>query len=443
MQWIFLVLIRIFDRKVKRDRRGPSSLDAFRKRAMKNICICSFVVALVNGVISFQAGRYDETFGLEFPVGLASLIGFFVVRRVHRVEWIAGIFMLVLSTCISFWFIVVAKTAYSSVYVWYPLIGFGSILLCGRRIGLIVVQVLFLQSMLLFLLNAQYGFVLTHGMSFEVFGIAVVSTMVSACLTAFAIIAMVEVSRQRADRANLKANASNLRRASLGLLGDMALDISRNMQTPLAALQKMLEDVQNWDPNDTLHNRGPILIQNLNLPLQELGRLTESLLIFGQTDGQREIVTLRAVDFLHHLNELTREKAISRGVSLDFSADQPQANLQLPVASALFALVSIVNKGVEAAAGQEPAWVRLQLRYYGKQLHIRISDSGPSLSFDERRTIQKQTSNMSTWDVSLRLSLEFIASIGGTLSLDPYSPDTCFVLQIPLGVGSAPVDQAS
>jgi signal transduction histidine kinase len=443
MQWIYFVLIRIFDRKVKRDRRGPSSLDTFRKRAMKNICIFSFIVALVNGVISFQAGRYEETFGLEFPVGLTSLIGFFVVRRVQQVEWIAGIFMLVLSFCISFWFIGLAKSAYSSAYVWYPLIGFGAILLCGRRIGLIIVQVLFLQSMLVFLLNAQYGFVLTHGMSFEVFGVGVVSTMVSACLTALAIIAMVEVSRQRADRANMKANASDLRRASLGLLGDMALDISRNMQTPLAALQKMLEDLQKWDPNDTLRNRGPILIQNLNLPLQELGRLTQSLLIFGRTDAQREIVTLRALDFLQHLNELTREKAISRGVSLDFSADQPQATLQLPVAAALFALVSIVNKGVEAAAEQESAWVRLQLRYYDKQLLIRIADSGPSLSFDERRMIQKQTSSLGSWDVNLRMSLEFIASIGGTLSLDPYSPDTCFVLQIPLGVGSAPSDQAA
>lgn len=437
LQWFFLTLIRVFDRQAKRNRRGPTSLDAFRKRAMKHICLIGTVVALINGSFAYFGQRYSEVFGLELPVLIFSAIGYLAVRRAHRVEWMAGIYMAMLATCISAWMLTTAMTSFSAVFVWYPLIGFGTILLCGRWIGMTVVALIFFESLAVQILNRQYGFVLTHGVDFPTTAATALATMVSAFFAGFAIMASVEVSRRRADQANRKANAINLKRASHSLLGDMAIDISRNMKTPLGALQEKLDEVMRWDSQDTLHNRGPILLQNLNQSLRELGRLNESLLLFSQTRGEHEIISLRAVVFLQHLNELTREKAIARGVSLDFSADQPQAPLHLPAAASLFALVSLVNKGVEAAAGQEPAWVRLQVRVYGKILQIRVSDSGPSLSYGERRAILEQTSQNSAWDVNLRLSLDFLAMVHGQLTLDPYSPDTCYVLRIPLS--SAPL----
>ncbi|WP_141734834.1 HAMP domain-containing histidine kinase [Oligoflexus tunisiensis] len=432
MQWFFLTLIRIFDRRVKRDRRGPTSLDAFRQRAMHHICLTGFFVALLNGILALHYRRYHEVLGLEMPIALVSIIGYFVVRRARHVEWIAAFYMTTLATCISFWALTAAKSPFATIMAWYPLISFGTILLCGRWTGMFSVAVIFVECLVVLLVNRQYGFVLASGMTFELTVGTTLATMVTAFAAAFATVASVEVSRQRADRANQKTNALNLRRASLSLLGDMARDISRNMQEPLGAMHKKLDEVMQWNPDDVLYNKGTLLLQHLDQPLRELERLTESLLLFSHTHGDQDKVALRAVDFLNHLNELTREKAIARGVSLDFSADQPQAWLHVPAAAALFALVSLVNKGVEAAAGQEPAWVRLQLRLYGRQMQVRVFDSGPSLSYQERRTIQEQTTQRSAWDVNLRLSLDFLDSIGGRMTLDPYSPDTCYVISIPL-----------
>lgn len=443
MQWFFLTLIRIFDRRVKRERRGPTSLDAFRQRAMHHICLTGMGVAVLNGIIALHFKRYNEALGLELPIALISIVSYFLVRRAQRVEWIAAIYMTLLATCISLWMLTMARTSNSPIYVWYPLICFGTILLCGRWIGMLSVAIIFLESLTVMIVNSQYGFVLMGGMSFETSAMTILATMISSFVAAFAIVASVEVSRRRADKANQKANALNLRRASLSLLGDMGRDISRNMQQPIGAIQKKLDEVMQWDPQDTLHNRGPILVQNLNQALRELERLAESLLLFSQTHGEQDLVSLRAVDFLNHLNELTREKAIARGVSLDFSADQPQAHLHVPAAAALFALVSLVNKGVEAAAGQEPAWVRLQLRIYGRQIQIRVLDSGPSLSYQERRAIQEQTSQRSAWDVNLRLSLDFLDSIGGQLTLNPYSPDTCYVITLPFSATPAQTSRAA
>ncbi len=432
MQWLFLNLIRLFDRKVKRDQRSPSSFDTFRKRAMQHICITGFVITFANGILAFKGGRFQEILSLELPIVLVSLMGFFAIRRVHRVDWIAGLFMVVLATCMSNFVLQSAKSALTLIYAWFPLLSFGAILLCGRRVGMIAVAIIFFESLVVLGFNVKYGFVLPSGISFDGFSVSWLATMISLHVAAFAIVASVEISRQRADRANTTTNAINLRQASLSLLGDMALDMSRNMGEPLAALNSKLEEVLRWDAKDTLHSRGPLLQQSLNHSLRELGRLTESLLLFSNTHAQREVISLRATDFLRHLNELTREKAISRGVSLDFSADQPQAMLQVPAAVALFALVSLVSKGVEAASGQQPAWVRVQLRVVGKQLQLRILDSGPSLSYRERRIILEQTSRFNAWDMNLRLSLDFLSSIGGRLSLDRYSPDTCYVIHIPL-----------
>ncbi len=432
MQWFFLTLIRIFDRRVKRDRRGPTSLDAFRQRAMNHICLTGVVVAVVNGLIALYNKRYEELFGLELPIFLLSAMGYVTVRRAKRVEWIAALYMTLIATCITSYMIMSAKSSFAPIYAWYPLLCFGTILLCGRWIGMLSVAIIFLESVVVLFVNSKHGFVLMGGIDFDLGATAVKATMLSSFVAAFGVVATVEISRRRADQANLKANALNLQRASHSLLGDMARDISRNMQLPIGALQKKLDEVMQWDPQDTLHNRGPILMQNLTQSLRELERLAASLLLFSQTRGAQESVALRAVDFLNHLNEMTREKAIARGVSLDFSADQPQALLHVPAAAALFALVSLVNKGVDASAGQEPAWVRLQLRLYGRQIQIRVLDSGPSLSYQERRAIQEQTSQRSAWDVNLRLSLDFLDSIGGQMTLDPYSPDTCYVIAIPL-----------
>lgn len=432
MQWFFLTLIRIFDRRVKRDRRGPSSLDAFRQRAVNHICLIGIVLSFVNGLSAIYFKRYNELIGLELPLGLISLLGFLTVRRVKHPEWVAALYMTLMASCFAFYMIVFVKSAYSPIHMWYPLISFATILLCGRWLGMLGVAIIFFESILVLWINRDHGFALMAGLNFDLSVTIILGTQVSGFVASFAIMASVEISRQRADNANKKATALSLRRASLSLLGDMARDISRNMQGPLGALNQKLDEVLQWDPQDTLHNRGPQLVQALHQSLHELERLTESLLLFSQTHGEQELVSLRAVDFLNHLNELTREKAIARGVSLDFSADQPQARLYVPAAATLFALVSLVNKGVEAAAGQEPAWVRLQLRLYGRQMQIRVLDSGPSLSYRERRAIQEQTSQRSAWDVNLRLSLDFLDSIGGQMTLDPYSPDTCYIISIPL-----------
>jgi signal transduction histidine kinase len=443
MQWFFLTLIRIFDRRVKRDRRGPSSLDAFRQRAVNHICLIGIALAFGNGLSALYFKRYDEVIGLEIPVGIISFIGYLTVRRVRHPEWVAGLYMTLIASCFSFYMIAFVKTAYSPIHAWYPLFSFATILLCGRWLGMLAVATIFCESLLVLWINRDSGFVLMAGMNFDLSVTIILGTMVSGFAASFAIIASVEISRQRADNANKKATALSLQRASLSLLGDMARDISRNMQGPIGALHKKMDEVQQWDPSDTLHNRGPQLMQSLQQSLQELQRLTESLLLFSQTHKEQELVCLRAVDFLNHLNELTREKAIARGVSLDFSADQPQARLQVPAAAVLFALVSLVNKGVEAAAGQEPAWVRLQLRIYGRQMQIRVLDSGPSLSYQERRAIQEQTSQRSAWDVNLRLSLDFLDSIGGQMTLDPYSPDTCYLLSIPLSQVPSQMNRAA
>jgi signal transduction histidine kinase len=432
MQWFFLTLIRIFDRRVKRDRRGPSSLDAFRQKAVNQICLIGMVLAFINGLSALHFARYEEVISLELPIALISFIGFITVRRVKHPEWVAAIYMTLVASSFSFYMIAFVKSAFSPILMWYPLLAFSTILLCGRWLGMLAVGIILIESVLVLWLNRKYGFVLMSGMNFDLTVTVVLGTQISGFLASFAIIAAVELSRQRADQANLKVNALNMRRASRSLLGDMARDISRNMQGPLDALHKKLDEVMQWDEKDTLHNRGSSLMQNLQQSLQELERLTESLLLFSQTHGEQDMVSLRAVDFLNHLNELTREKAIARGVSLDFTADQPQAHLHIPAAAALFALVSLINKGVEAAAGQEPAWVRLQLRVYGRHMQVRVLDSGLSLSYQDRRAIQEQTTLRSAWDVNLRLSLDFLDSIGGQMTLDPYSPDTCYLISIPL-----------
>jgi hypothetical protein len=57
MQWFFLTLIRIFDRRVKWDRRGLSSLDAFRQKAVNHICLIGLGLAIVNGLSAIYFKR--------------------------------------------------------------------------------------------------------------------------------------------------------------------------------------------------------------------------------------------------------------------------------------------------------------------------------------------------------------------------------------------------
>jgi signal transduction histidine kinase len=381
--------------------------------------------------------------GVEVPIGFISWLGYVTVRRFKHPEWVAAIYMTMIASCFAFNLMYFLTSAYSSIHAWFPLLSFAAILLCGRWLGMLAVLAIFIESILVIALTRDYGFVLMAGLNFDLSVTTILGTLVSGFVASFAIMTSVEISRQGADSANKTATALSLQRASLSLLGDMARDIIRNMKGPLSGMQKKMDEVLQWDAHDTLHNRGPQIMQSLQQGLTELERLTESLLLFSQTHGGQEMASLRAVDFLNHLNELTREKAIARGVSLDFTADQPQVRLHVRVAAALFALVSLVNKGVEATAGQEPAWVRLQLRVYGRQMQIRVLDSGPCLSYHERRAIQVQASQRSAWDVNLRLSLDFLDSIGGQMTLDPYSPDTCYLISIPLTEAPSQTNRAA
>jgi PAS domain S-box-containing protein len=219
-------------------------------------------------------------------------------------------------------------------------------------------------------------------------------------------------------------------------LGEMASNIAHEINTPLAHIQLLSEmlreriDKGSLDPNEL---RG--ISDQIDTTLTRITRTVKSLRSFARQAEGDPFVCAPIAEIVGETLELMRERMHTEDVELKFEPIPGDLMVECRSTQITQVLLNLCSNAVDAIAGREARWLKVEVQDLGISVEISVTDSGPPIPREVREKIMQPffTTKPSGKGTGLGLSVsKGIAGYHhGLLYLDELSTQTRFVLLLP------------
>lgn len=250
------------------------------------------------------------------------------------------------------------------------------------------------------------------------------------------------VQRDRTEKRLESERGKVIHASKLTALGEMAGGIAHEINTPLAIIKLNAELM-----GDALKER-TIDPQAFMIQLESVIRVTDraAAIIKGlkalSRNSQAEPVTdvpVRAL--LEQTLIFCTEKFRMNGVSLEVAGEAGAPAVRGVETQLSQVLLNLLNNAYDAALGGTEKWVRIEIGARAGRAEIRVLDGGSGVPPGLRDRIFQPFFTTKEIGRGTGLGLSVSKSImdhhGGSLTLDEASPNTCFVMSVPLAAAAA------
>jgi signal transduction histidine kinase len=190
-------------------------------------------------------------------------------------------------------------------------------------------------------------------------------------------------------------------------------------------------------------------IDKIESTVERVSKITKSLRTYSR-DGSHdpfEPTDLRSIvkDSESLLGQRLKTHSVGWETELPESPVLVQARV-VELGQVMINLIGNALDAVESGPAQERRWIRVRLDQNNGLARLEVVDSGPGIPPEVRERLM--TPFFTTKPIGkgtglgLSISRTIIESHGGTLSLAPDSPNTCFVITLPLSAASSPPGQS-
>lgn len=123
----------------------------------------------------------------------------------------------------------------------------------------------------------------------------------------------------------------------------------------------------------------------------------------------------------------------NRGVEIHYERSPAGLTIECRATHITQVLINLVNNAVDAVRRLENKWVRIEARDHGKEVLIRVIDSGDGIPQTLRAQIMTPffTTKKEGTGLGLSLSKSILKDHGGNLEIDETVNYTCFQVRIP------------
>jgi C4-dicarboxylate-specific signal transduction histidine kinase len=245
------------------------------------------------------------------------------------------------------------------------------------------------------------------------------------------------VERERAEELVATRQAQIMNSAKMAALGEMAGGVAHEINTPLAVIgllaQQLREVVVAGSVDGAALASRLTMIERTSL---RIAKVVRSLLTFSREADADSPAPASVQSLIDDTLELCRERFINHGV--DLIVDDIPANLTITCRAPEISqvLLNLLNNAFDAVVDVSPRWVRMTVRALaGAGVEIAVTDSGAGIPDGVRPRIFQPffTTKAVGKGVGLGLSISgaLVEGHGGSLTIDPSSKHTRFVVHLP------------
>lgn len=219
-------------------------------------------------------------------------------------------------------------------------------------------------------------------------------------------------------------------------LGEMASNIAHEINTPLAhisLLSEMLRERVDKGTMDPGEMRG--ISDQIDTTLTRITRTVKSLRSFARQAEGDPFVCAPIAEIVGETLELMRERMYTEDVELKLDVIPADIMVECRSTQITQVLLNLCSNAVDAIAGRDSRWLKVEVADLGISVEISVTDSGPPIPREVREKIMQPffTTKPSGKGTGLGLSVsKGIAGYHhGLLYLDELSTQTRFVLLLP------------
>lgn len=247
-----------------------------------------------------------------------------------------------------------------------------------------------------------------------------------------------DVTELRKQNETVKAQQLQLiESARLSSLGEMASGIAHEINNPLAILKVRAESMarrgaDQFDSPEKLSEE----IKKMEATIDRIAKIVRGLSSFGRSGEQDPFIPTPLRTVLEEVLELCREKLKKQHIELRLKMEDDPI-ISCRSVQIIQVITNLLNNSFDALKDQKDAWIEIQVKESANsRVTLSITDSGkgipPNIAqkmfnpFFSTKPAGKGTG------LGLSISAGFIDAHEGTLSYDSKSPNTRFVIELPL-----------
>ena len=238
-----------------------------------------------------------------------------------------------------------------------------------------------------------------------------------------------------------EAQMSLVQSSRLTALGEMAAGLAHEINNPLAAISgkvraitRSLKAITGGVPEEVASD-----LAKIDATTERIEKIIHGLRALSRdgTADPYERVKLNLI--LDDALNLCANRLKSRGIRLDVEPIDSDIEIECRPTQLGQVLLNLLNNAGDAIEKLETKWIKVSAKTTGTHVVLSISDSGLGIPESIRSKLMEPF--FTTKEVGkgtglgLSISKKIVESHGGTLQIDAASPNTCFVVSLPLTHG--------
>ncbi len=230
-----------------------------------------------------------------------------------------------------------------------------------------------------------------------------------------------------------------LEASKMSALGEMAGSISHEINTPIAVIlvnaEKTLRMLKNKEENCIAEiNDSLKTIINTSMHISDI---VKTLKRISRNDFQiQEKAEISTNEIIKDLQTISSERIKNKGIELLFEIENENELLKTNNSLLQQIMINLLNNSMYAIKDLDNKWIKIQGKKLDGQYEFRICDSGNGIDSEVANKMfqpfytTKQIGQGT--GVGLGVSLSYAQALGGTLTYDSKSKNTCFILRFPV-----------
>ncbi|MCX6124590.1 MAG: ATP-binding protein [Proteobacteria bacterium] len=245
---------------------------------------------------------------------------------------------------------------------------------------------------------------------------------------------MQALSLAESERAH--SRAAMVQSAKMASLGEMAGNIAHEINNPLTILfgRIMQLKILFKDPNLVLGNAKE-LIDGLTTAAERINKIVKGLKTVSRNGAEDPFEPVKIETILADTLSFCAEGIRQQEIDLQIKPFAADLMVECRATQLSQVLLNLLGNARDALTGIAGSWISIEVVDSLKTIDIRVMDSGNGISSELGQKIFEpffttKPANKGT-GLGLSISTKILKDHHGTLTIDPESKNTCFVLKIP------------